>query len=89
MKTKLLRKMRSRITEIEFCNKKYAVIHYYNEDDKLDRDSVFSKKDILIIIRRMFGDWRADIIEAINHRTHLKRIKKRKNSSIKYNWENE
>lgn len=87
MKVKLLKKIRSRIVSVEFCNKIYANIEFYNRNDEFWSYSVFGKRDLLFLIRRMFGGFFADAVERKNNRTSLKRLKKKINSAIKYSWE--
>lgn len=89
MKTKLLRKIRTRIVSVAFYNKIYAVIEYYDKHDNVEHYRIFGKRDLLYIIRSMFGDYVANSIEGKNYETILKRRKKIVNSPIKYTWNNE
>lgn len=87
MKVKLLRKIRSRIVSVEFCNKRYAIIGYYDRNYEFSCHSVSGKGQILLLIRYMFGGHFANDVEQKNNQASLKRLEKTLNSPIKYRWE--
>lgn len=56
MKTKLLRKIRSRIISVEFCGNIYADITYLDRDNEIKNYCTYGKGNLLTIIRNMFGN---------------------------------
>lgn len=88
MKTKLLRKLRTRIISVDFYNKIYADIKYYDKHDDVESYRIFGKRDLLYLIRSMFGAYLANHVEDKNYKTNLKRRKEKLSSPV-YKWHNE
>lgn len=86
MKTKLLKKIRSRIVSVDFYNKSYADIKFYDKHDDVECFRIFGKGQLLNVIRFMFGAYLANSVEDKNYETSLKRRKKKVNQPIKYSW---
>lgn len=87
MKVKLLKKIRSRIVSVDFYGKIYADIEYYDKHDDIECYRVFDKGQLLYVIRDMFGDFFANVVERRNKKANFRRAKKKLNYPVKYSWE--
>ena len=87
MKVKLLKKIRSRIVSVEFCDNIYVDVKYYGRSNKLVRYRIYCKEQLLDVIRDMFGNHFAKHVESKDKSASLERLKKKPNSPIKYSWE--